>query len=93
MARKNSLARKEKLIDGLALSLLLYGTAALARKGTAGTWSLVTGKKPPAEKSNVEVELKEAATWALVSGAVVGVARVFVRRFVARRNTPLDGRR
>lgn len=86
------MARKDKLVDGLALTLLLYGTAHLARKGTAGTWSLVTGRKPPVEKSNVEVDVKEAATWALVSGAVVGVARLFVRRWIARPGTPLDGR-
>lgn len=86
------MARKDKLIDGLALSLLLYGTAHLARKGTAGTWSLVTGKKPPAEKTNREVDMKEAASWALISGATVGLARLFVRRFVARRGTPFDGR-
>lgn len=74
------MASRKKLIDGLALTAVLALAGAVARKGTEGTWELVAGQEPPREKSNRAVTFGEAAAWALVSGAVVGLARMAVRR-------------
>lgn len=82
------MATKQKLISGVAATLLLMATSAVARRGTAESWKLIAGKNPPTEDENTEVDLKEAASWALVSGAVVGLARLMVRRGLIFRGVP-----
>lgn len=82
------MARKQKLIGGVAATLLLMATSAVARRGTEKSWKMIAGTNPPTDDSNREVDLKEAASWALVSGAAVGLARLLVRRGVIFRGVP-----
>jgi hypothetical protein len=72
---------------GLAATV---GATMAARKALAATWKLSTGKQPPSNPEHPDVSLKEAVTWAVVSGVAVGLARMFASRKAAeyyRRST------
>lgn len=66
----------------LAMLATLLG-ALVARKTLAFAWRTATGKEPPANPEHPEVTWPEAATWAVVSGAVVGLARLVAQKKVA----------
>jgi hypothetical protein len=66
----------------LAMLATLVG-ALVARKTLALAWRVATGKEPPANPEHPEVTWPEAATWAIVSGAVVGLARLVAQKKVA----------
>lgn len=66
----------------LALIASLVG-AMVARKSLTIGWRLVSGKEPPANPEHPEVTWTEAASWAIVSGAVVGLARMIAQKRVA----------
>jgi hypothetical protein len=57
--------------------------AMVARKTLSLSWRLVSGKEPPANPEHPEVTWPEAASWAVVSGAVVGLARMIAQKRVA----------
>jgi hypothetical protein len=66
----------------MALIASLVG-ALVARKTLAFTWKTVSGKEPPANPEHPAVTWPEAVTWAVVSGAVVGLARLAAQKKVA----------
>src|SRR3954467_1253465 len=66
----------------MAMLATLVG-ALLARKTLALAWRTATGKEPPANPEHPEVTWPEAAAWAIVSGAVVGLARMVAQKKVA----------
>lgn len=57
--------------------------ATVARKGLNATWKAATGKEPPANPADPEVDLSEALLWAAVSGTLVAVARMLATRRAA----------
>ncbi len=57
--------------------------ATVARKGLNATWKAATGKEPPANPADPEVDLAEALLWAAVSGTLVAVARMLATRRAA----------
>jgi hypothetical protein len=57
--------------------------AFVARRTLAVGWRTATGKQPPANPEHPEVTWAEAAAWAVVSGAVVGLARMVAQKKVA----------
>ncbi|MBV9291404.1 MAG: DUF4235 domain-containing protein [Frankiales bacterium] len=57
--------------------------ALVARKTLAFTWKAVAGKEPPANPEHPAVTWPEAVSWAVISGAVVGVARMVAQKKVA----------
>src|SRR5205823_8118844 len=57
--------------------------AVAARKVLRVAWKTSTGKQPPANPEHPEVTWGEAISWAVLSGAVVGVARMAAQRKVA----------
>ncbi|GGO69250.1 DUF4235 domain-containing protein [Nocardioides deserti] len=59
------------------------GAAALAKQGLDKTWRLATGKKPPENPADPDVELREAIAWAVASGVAVGMARMLAQRRAA----------
>ena len=66
------------------LSLVaVLGAAAVAKKGLHTGWKAATGKNPPANPADPDVEVKEAVVWAAVSGALIGLARMFAARRAA----------
>ncbi|WP_122817736.1 DUF4235 domain-containing protein [Nocardioides pantholopis] len=59
------------------------GAAAMAKKGADQTWKVATGKKPPENPADPDVDIWEAVAWAVVSGVAVGLARMFAQRKAA----------
>lgn len=57
--------------------------AFVARKSLALAWKTATGKEPPANPEHPAVTWPEAISWAVVSGAVMGVARMIAQKKVA----------
>ena len=66
----------------MAMLATLVG-AMVARKALALVWKTTTGKEPPANPEHPEVTWAEALSWAVISGAVVGVARLAAQKKVA----------
>ena len=61
----------------------LIGAGILAKKLATASWKLGTGHEPPVNPEDPEVTWKEAIGWAVVSGAIVGVARLMATRKAA----------
>jgi hypothetical protein len=77
MAPVGSLAWK---IIGTASAVL---AAAAAQRGLSAAWKLATGDDPPTIPEDPETSWTEAIAWAVVSGAVIGVARLIATRRAA----------
>ena len=65
-----------------SLAAALFG-ATVARKSLTKAWQTSTGKNPPANPADPDVAVKEAVTWAVVSGALIGLARMAAARRAA----------
>ena len=61
----------------------VVGAAAVTKKALNTSWKAATGKTPPANPADPDVDVKEAVAWAVVSGAVVGLARMAAARRAA----------
>ena len=59
------------------------GAAMVARKVVARTWQLAAGNPPPANPEDPEVTWKESVSFALLSGAAIGLARMVASREAA----------
>lgn len=59
------------------------GAAALARKSLDKLWKVATGKQPPENPADPDVDVWEAVTWAAVTGAFVALARMLAQRRAA----------
>jgi Protein of unknown function (DUF4235) len=72
---------------GMGLKLLTVGgtigAAWVARKGVSTGWKAVTGNEPPVNPEDPDVDWAEAVGWALLSGAVIGMARLAASRQAA----------
>ena len=71
----------------MAWKLLAAGAAAVATtvadRGVRSAWKAATGDEPPANPMNPDVAWKEAVVWAVLSGAVIGIARLAAQRKAA----------
>ncbi|WP_153392907.1 DUF4235 domain-containing protein [Ornithinicoccus halotolerans] len=56
------------------------GASVVARKLTDGTWKFVTGSDSPQNPDDPDIEWKEAIAFAVLSGVMVGVARMLAHR-------------
>ncbi len=61
----------------------VLGAAAVTKKALTTSWKAATGKTPPANPADPDVEVKEAVAWAAVSGALIGLARMAAARRAA----------
>jgi hypothetical protein len=59
------------------------GASVVARKVATSTWKVATGNDPPANPEDPETTWREAMTWAVASGAMVGVVRMLATRKAA----------
>lgn len=59
------------------------GAAAAAKKVLNSGWKAATGKQPPENPADPDVDVWEAVLWASVSGTVVGLARMIAQRRAA----------
>jgi Protein of unknown function (DUF4235) len=67
------------------------GAAVVAKKLVTSGWTAATGKQPPANPEDPEVSWPEAVSWAVASGAFVGVARLLATRKAAEYYTKSAG--
>ena len=59
------------------------GAAAVAKKTLNTSWRAATGKNPPENPADPDVQVWEAVLWAGFSGTVVALARMFAQRRAA----------
>ena len=57
--------------------------ATVARKSLTKAWQSATGKNPPANPADPDVDIWEAVLWAAVSGTAVQLARMLATRKAA----------
>jgi hypothetical protein len=57
--------------------------ASAAEHGVRAAWRTATGSEPPALPEDPDTRWGEAVTWALLSGAVIGLARLMATRRAA----------
>ena len=60
------------------------GAATVAKKGLNTSWRAATGKNPPANPADPDVDVWEAVLWATVSGTAIGLARMLATRRAAK---------
>ena len=81
------MAKKDKQSGSKVWSLMslvaVIGAAAVAKKALQTGWKTATGKNPPANPADPDVDMREAVAWAAVSGALIGLARMFAARRAA----------
>ncbi|HWJ07933.1 MAG TPA: DUF4235 domain-containing protein [Nocardioides sp.] len=59
------------------------GSAAVAKKALDGGWKAATGKQPPANPADPDVDFWEAVAWAAASGTFVALAKMVAQRRAA----------
>jgi hypothetical protein len=57
--------------------------AAVAKKAIDTGWRAATGKNPPQNPADPDVQMGEAVAWAVVSGTFVALARMLAQRRAA----------
>ncbi len=80
MAKGNKDSSKVWSIFSLVAAI---GGATVARKTLTKSWQKATGKNPPANPADPDVDFAEALMWAAVSGTVVQIARMLATRKAA----------
>jgi len=56
------------------------GTALVAREVLKGGWRAALGTEPPKNPASHQVDWRNAMLWGVMSGAIVGAARIASRR-------------
>src|SRR3546814_19786850 len=59
------------------------GSAAVAKKAIDGGWKAATGKQPPSNPADPDVDIWEAVMWATVSGTFIAVMKMLASRKAA----------
>jgi hypothetical protein len=59
------------------------GAASVAKKGLDTSWRAATGKKPPVNPADPDVDVWEAVAWAAASGTFVALAKMLAQRRAA----------
>jgi hypothetical protein len=67
------------------------GSAAVAKKALNGGWKAATGKQPPSNPADPDVDFWEAVLWASVSGTFVAVVKMLATRRAANYYTRSTG--
>lgn len=84
------MASGSKVWSAFSLAAAL-GAAAVARKTLDKSWKVATGKKPPENPADPDVEIWEAVSWAVVTGAFIALARMLAQRKAASYYTKSTG--
>ncbi|MCP5390032.1 MAG: DUF4235 domain-containing protein [Sphingomonadaceae bacterium] len=77
--------RNKRILERAGVGLFVMGAGLLARRATASTWQGVLDRPPPSDRDRNHPALREAMAWVVVSGVVVGLARLFARRGIMSR--------
>ncbi len=77
-----SKAKGSKIWSMMSLGAAVGG-AAVAKQALDGGWKAATGKKPPENPADPDVDLREAVTWAVASGTIMALAKMLATRRAA----------
>lgn len=77
----------EQLITNVGIGLAAASAGILARKTLQKSWEKVTNEPAPKDKGSEDTDLKEAVTWAVVSGIGAGIARMAVQYALDKRKS------
>lgn len=77
----------KELMTTIGVGLAAASAGMLARKTLQKSWKKVTNEPAPKDKAKDDTEIKEAVTWAVVSGVGAGVARMAVQYALDKRQT------
>jgi len=77
----------KQLIKTLGIGLAAASAGMLTRKSLQKSWEKVTNEPAPKDKPSEHTDLKEAVTWAVVSGIGAGVARMVVHYVLDKRKS------
>lgn len=77
----------KQLIKTLGIGLAAALAGMLTRKSLQKSWEKVTNEPAPKDKPSEHTDLKEAVTWAVVSGIGAGVARMAVHYVLDKRKS------
>lgn len=56
------------------------GAGTLAKQASEKGWKAVMASDPPANPEDPDTEMREAILWAIASGAIIAVARMYASR-------------
>lgn len=87
---ENKQKDSSKVWSVFSLAAALLG-ATVARKSLTKAWQAATGKNPPANPADPDVDFWEAVLWAAVSGTAVQLARMLASRRAANYYTKSTG--
>lgn len=59
------------------------GSATVAKKALNGGWKKATGKEPPSNPADPDIDIWEAVLWAAVSGTFVAIVKMLATRKAA----------
>ncbi len=59
------------------------GASVIAKKALTTGWQTATGKQPPANPADPDVDMREAVAWAVLSGTLIALARMLATRRAA----------
>lgn len=59
------------------------GASVVAKKVLNTGWQTATGKHPPANPADPDVDMREAVAWAVLSGTLIALARMLAARRAA----------
>lgn len=65
-------------------ALAAVAAAAIAKQALTASWKAATGKNPPANPADPDVEVWEAVFWAASTGALIAIARMLASRQAAQ---------
>ena len=72
--------------DNVVALVSTLGATALAKKAVDATWKAGSrGKTPPTDPADPDIELREAIVFAVLSGAMISVVRLFIARKLAEK--------
>lgn len=80
------------LVAKLVTTAAALGAAAIARKATDGTWKFVTGNDSPSNPEDPDIDIKEAVAFAILSGVLMGLARMLANREATKLVAKSQGR-
>lgn len=79
---KGSKPKGSKVWSVMSLGAALAG-ATVAKKAVNGGWKAATGKTPPENPADPDVDVREAVAWAAASGTLVALAKLLATRRAA----------
>jgi hypothetical protein len=70
----------EKLLLKIVGGVAVGAATIITKKVLDGSWKAATGNQPPTHAEDPDLTWREAIAWALLSGAVIGVAQLVAAR-------------